>query len=163
MTLTPALRRLALLGAACAALAACQSAGPAGGPATKGEDPAAFMARNGAAPGVISADGIEYSVIKSGPVDGPHPRPQDDVTVDYEGRLLSGKVFDTTFGAKPVTFQLGQLIPGWITALQLMRPGDEWKLYIPPQLAYGDADQGPIPGGSLLVFDIRLVAVTPHG
>jgi peptidylprolyl isomerase/FKBP-type peptidyl-prolyl cis-trans isomerase FklB len=148
--------RLALVLATCVGLATCQSSG-----SQTPADPrnAVFMAQNATAPGVISADGIEYKVMTSGPADGPHPTPDDTITIDYEGRLLSGKVFDATPAGHPATFRLGELIPGWIAGLQLMRPGDEWTLWIPPDLAYGSADSGPIPGGSVLVFRIRLISI----
>jgi peptidylprolyl isomerase/FKBP-type peptidyl-prolyl cis-trans isomerase FklB len=153
-------RRLALVATAGAFLAACRSAAPP--PSEPAPDPAAndaFLAKNAQAPGVVSADGIQYKVLASGPPGGRHPTPADSITIDYEGRLLSGKVFDATQPGQPATFTLGDLIPGWITGLQLMRPGDEWMLWIPPQLAYGFSDKGPIPGGSVLVFKIRLISV----
>jgi FKBP-type peptidyl-prolyl cis-trans isomerase len=155
--------RFVLIAIASAALAACQSGGtpPAAAP-TAGEV-ADFMASNAKAPGVVSADGIEYKVIASGPAGGAHPTPSDTITIDYEGRLLSGKVFDATPPGQPATFQLGELIPGWIAGLQLMRPGDEWTLWIPPELAYGFSDKGPIPGGSILVFRIRLISIGGRG
>jgi peptidylprolyl isomerase/FKBP-type peptidyl-prolyl cis-trans isomerase FklB len=151
--------RFALVLAACSALAACQSSSPSA-PVDPGN--AVFMAQNATAAGVISADGIEYKVIASGPADGRHPTPDDTITIDYEGRLLSGEVFDATKPGEPATFRLGELIPGWIAGLQLMRPGDEWTMWIPPDLAYGSADNGPIPGGSVLVFRIRLISIGGH-
>jgi peptidylprolyl isomerase/FKBP-type peptidyl-prolyl cis-trans isomerase FklB len=164
MTVPMLSRRLTLLTlAAAAALAACQGARPpsaADEAARAAED--AFMANNAKAPGVVSADGIEYKVLASGPANGPHPLPSDTITIDYEGRLLSGKVFDATPPGQPATFQLGELIPGWVAGLQLMRPGDEWILWIPPGLAYGDSDKGPIPGGSVLEFKIRLISIGAH-
>jgi peptidylprolyl isomerase/FKBP-type peptidyl-prolyl cis-trans isomerase FklB len=126
----------------------------------------AFLATNAKAPGVVVLpSGLQYKVVASGPADGPRPRPQDEVKVHYEGKLLSGKVFDSSFerGA-PVAFPLEGLIPGWIEALQLMRPGDEWILYVPPALGYGDHDMGDgtIPANSTLIFRIQLIAVLPH-
>jgi FKBP-type peptidyl-prolyl cis-trans isomerase len=153
------LRRLVLPALACAALAACQSTPTA---QSSGPDPATFMTTNAQAPGVVSAEGLEYKVLQSGPADGPHPTPDEDVTVEYEGRLLNGKVFDATPPGQPTTFQLGSLIPGWIAGLQLMRPGDEWMLWIPPDLAYGAAATGPIPGNSVLAFRLKLVSIQPH-
>ncbi len=164
MTLLTLSRHLAAITLATCALAACQS--PAPTPAAPAADAAsddAFMAENAKAPGVVSAEGIEYKVIASGPANGPHPSPTDTITIDYEGRLLSGKVFDATPPGQPATFQLGELIPGWIAGLQLMRPGDEWTLWIPPGLAYGFQDKGPIPGGSILVFKIRLISIGARG
>jgi FKBP-type peptidyl-prolyl cis-trans isomerase len=152
------LRRLLPPLLACAALAACQtSSSPAADPADAG-----FLTTNAQAPGVVSAEGIEYKILQSGPADGPHPKPSDDVTVEYEGRLLNGKVFDSTPPGQPTTFQLGQLIPGWIAGLQLMRPGDEWMMWIPPDLAYGDDGAGPIPPHSVLAFRLKLVSIQPH-
>jgi FKBP-type peptidyl-prolyl cis-trans isomerase len=154
------LRRFLLPALGCAALAACQTAPKAADP--PGPDSAAFMASNAQAPGVVSASGIEYKILQSGPADGAHPTPDDDVTVEYEGRLLNGKVFDSTPAGQPVTFQLGGLIPGWIAGLQLMRPGDEWMIWIPPDLAYGSDATGPIPANSALAFRLKLVSVQPH-
>ena len=150
------LRQLVLPAVACVALGACQSAQP------PGPDGATFMASNARAPGVVSAHGVEYKILQSGPADGPHPTPDEDVTVEYEGRLLNGKVFDATPPGQPVTFQLGGLIPGWIAALRLMRPGDEWMLWIPPGLGYGGEATGPIPANSVLAFRLKLVSVQAH-
>ena len=93
-----------------------------------------------------------------------HPRPQDEVKVHYEGTLLDGTVFDSSYKTgNPVVFTLGSLIPGWIEGIQLMKPGDEFLLYVPSKLGYGDADSGPIPPGSTLVFRIELLGVLQHG
>jgi peptidylprolyl isomerase/FKBP-type peptidyl-prolyl cis-trans isomerase FklB len=120
-----------------------------------------FMAQNALAEGVKTLpSGIQYKVIKSGPADGAHPTPEDLVKVNYEGSLTNGKVFDSSIAkGKPVTFQLKGLIPGWIDAMQYMRPGDEWVLYIPPNLGYGDEGAGPIPPNAVLVFKLELIAV----
>ncbi len=148
------LLRLGAVWATFACLAACQTAP---------DDPAgAFLRRNARAPGVVSLPALEYRVIASGAADGPHPKRSDDVTVAYEGRLASGKLFDSATEQAPATFELGRLISGWVTALQLMRPGDDWMVWIPPQMAYGFTDHGPIPAGSVLVFRIKLLSVAPH-
>ena len=144
---------------ALALLAACQSPGRSAAASHAAREGAAFLAANAHAAGVQSAGGIEYKVLASGPADGPQPTPEDQVVVEYEGRLLNGQVFDATPAGQPASFQLGRLIPGWITAMQLMRPGDEWMIWIPPVFAYGDDDTGPIPGGSTLAFRLKLVAV----
>ena len=147
-----------------AALAACglwtvqacaQPAQPAAQNAT------AFMAQNALAEGVHTLpSGVQYKVMKSGPADGQRPTPEDLVKVDYEGKLLSGLVFDSSYKTgQPVTFRLKNLIKGWIDALQLMRPGDEWVLYVPPSLGYGSEQAGQIPPNSVLVFRLQLLAV----
>ena len=84
--------------------------------------------------------------------------------VNYEGKLLDGTVFDSSYQrGEPAVFGVTGLIPAWTEALQLMRPGDEWELYAPAELAYGDQGAGPIPPGSVLQFKIELIAVSPAG
>ncbi|MBS1742896.1 MAG: FKBP-type peptidyl-prolyl cis-trans isomerase [Bacteroidetes bacterium] len=125
---------------------------------------AAFLAGNKSRPGVISLDnGMQYEIIKSGDASGIKPTAQDTVLVDYAGTLIDGRQFDASIGrGEPVKFALGQVIRGWVEILQLMKKGDIWKVYIPSDLAYGDTDNGPlIKGGSLLIFEIRLLDVFP--
>jgi peptidylprolyl isomerase/FKBP-type peptidyl-prolyl cis-trans isomerase FklB len=123
---------------------------------------AAFMAKNAKAPGIITLpSGLEYKIVRSGPPTGPHPAEGDEIKVDYAGSLLNGDVFDSTkaHGA-PAVMPLQDLVPGWMQALPLMRPGDEWILYVPPALGYGPEGRPPvIPGSSVLVFDLQLRAV----
>jgi peptidylprolyl isomerase/FKBP-type peptidyl-prolyl cis-trans isomerase FklB len=123
----------------------------------------AFLAANAKAPGVkVLPSGLQYKVVRTGPADGMRPQRQDEVKVNYEGKLLNGKVFDSSYErGGPVAMPVDALIPGWIEALQLMRPGDEWTLYVPPNLAYGDEGAGEIPPGSTLIFRIELIAVLP--
>ncbi len=123
-----------------------------------------FLAQNAKQPGVVTLpDGLQYKIVTSGAKDGPHPAPSDEVKVDYEGKLIDGKVFDSSFArGEPADLPLGNLVPAWVEALQLMRPGDEWMLYVPPELGYGAQDQGPIPANSVLIFRIRLEGVLPH-
>ena len=125
----------------------------------------AFLIANAKAPGVQTLpSGVQYKVVQSGPADGPTPGPDDEVKVNYEGKLLNGKVFDSSFArGQPADFILGGLIPAWVEALQRMRPGDEWILYVPPALGYGDHAAGEIPRNSLLIFRIQLLRVLPHG
>ncbi|PXA84009.1 peptidylprolyl isomerase [Caulobacter sp. D4A] len=121
-----------------------------------------FLAENAKQPGVVTLpSGLQYKVVRSGPADGLHPRPIDEVKVHYEGKRLDGMVFDSSYErGVPASFQLRGLIPGWVEAMQLMRPGDEWMLYVPADLAYGDMQAGPdIPPGSTLVFKIELIDV----
>ncbi len=125
------------------------------------QNPVAFMAQNALADGVRSLpSGVQYKIIKSGPATGAHPTAEDQVTVNYEGTLLNGQIFDSSYkGGKPVTFQLKGLIPGWVDAVQMMRPGDEWILYVPPSMGYGAEQKGPIPANSVLVFRLELVSI----
>jgi peptidylprolyl isomerase/FKBP-type peptidyl-prolyl cis-trans isomerase FklB len=149
----------ALLAAFCLPLAACEK-GPdpkvAAATLSAGE---AFLAKNKTAPGVITlADGLQYKVVTSGPPGGKSPKVRDEVKVHYEGKLLTGEVFDSSFerGA-PATFPLRGLIPAWVEGIQLMKPGDEWILWAPASMAYGDEDKGPIPANSVLEFRIQLI------
>ena len=102
---------------------------------------------------------MQYSVIKSG--SGAKPSATDSVTVNYEGKLINGTVFDSSYKrGTPTTFGVNQVIPGWTQALQMMRPGAIWMLYIPANLAYGaNAMGGSIPANSTLIFKVQLISV----
>lgn len=128
---------------------------------TDGQTQAAFMAQNASAAGVqVLPSGVQYKVIKSGPQTSRHPTPQDYVKVAYEVSLLNGKVVETTLdNPDPPTYQLKTLIPAWIDVVPLMQEGDEWTLWAPPERAYGAKTVGPIPGGSVLVFRLKLVSI----
>ena len=120
-----------------------------------------FLAENAKKPGVITLpSGLQYLVVKSG--SGASPQRSDSVKVHYHGTLLDGQVLDSSVqrGA-PATFGVGQVIPGWVEALQKMKVGDKWMLYIPPELAYGNRGMGPILPGSLLTFEVELLDVLP--
>ena len=103
-------------------------------------------------------------MLRSGPPQGTRASRGDDVTVRYEGRFLDGRVFNTSpdGGAGVTTFPLQRLIPGWIAALQMMRPGDVWRLWLPPHLAYGWRGKDYIPPDATLVFKVELVSAAPH-
>ncbi len=119
----------------------------------------AFLAKNKTAPGVkTTASGLQYSVIASGAGDGPMPTAASLVQVNYEGKLLDGTVFDSSFArGQAAEFPVGQLIPAWVEALQMMRPGDEWTIWVPPSIGYGEAGApGAIPPNALLIFRMRL-------
>jgi FKBP-type peptidyl-prolyl cis-trans isomerase FkpA len=121
----------------------------------------AFLATNGKQPGVTTTtSGLQYKVIAPG--SGDSPKATDQVQVNYTGKLLDGTVFDASERhGGPATFGVNQVIPGWTEALQLMKPGAKYQLWIPPKLAY-DVDSPPtIPPGSLLVFDVELVGIKP--
>ncbi|QUD90781.1 FKBP-type peptidyl-prolyl cis-trans isomerase [Phenylobacterium montanum] len=130
------------------------------------------MAANAKAPGVVTLpDGLQYKIVASGPAGGPSPKAEDEVKVHYEGRLvgppgkpMEGQVFDSSFQRNaPADFpRLGDLVPAWVEALQKMHPGDEWILFVPPKLGYGEDGAGPIPPNSVLIFRVRLIGVMPH-
>lgn len=145
------------LAVAIALLAGSAVAAPAAAPAD-------FLAANARAPGVVALPGLQYKVLRSGPTDGATATRGDDVTVRYEGRFANGELFDSSpdNGTGTTVFPLQRLIPGWIAALQLMRPGDVWMLYLPPNLAYGARGKGPIPPDTPLVFKVELVSAAPH-
>jgi FKBP-type peptidyl-prolyl cis-trans isomerase FkpA len=121
---------------------------------------AKFLAENGKQPGVVTtASGLQYKVISPGA--GEHPKPTDQVSVNYTGTLLDGSEFDAS--AKhggPAKFPVNGVIPGWQEALVLMKPGAKYQLWIPPKLAY-DLDSPPmIPPGSLLKFEVELLSAS---
>jgi FKBP-type peptidyl-prolyl cis-trans isomerase len=123
--------------------------------------PAGFLAQNAQAEGVkVLPSGVQYKVITSGPQTSRHPTPQDYVKVAYEVALLNGKVIESTLdNPDPPTYQLKTLIPAWIDVVPLMQEGDEWMLWSPPEQAYGPKAHGPIPGGSVLTFRLKLVSI----
>jgi FKBP-type peptidyl-prolyl cis-trans isomerase len=156
------MKRLILAFAAAICLTACSHPTPAASASANDT----FLAQNAKAPGVITLpSGLQYKIVTSGPTDGAHPGPADEVKVNYEGKTIDGKVFDSSFQrGVPADLPLNGLIPGWIEALQLMRPGDEWMLYVPAKLAYGDNSPDPstIPENSVLIFRIQLIGVLQH-
>ena len=121
----------------------------------------AFLAANGKQKGIKSTkSGLQYQVIKAGK--GPRPTAKDVVRVHYHGTHLDGSVFDSSVQRKePAQFGVGQVIPGWTEALQLMRVGDKWKLFIPPDQGYGaeGTPGGPIGPNEVLVFEVELLAI----
>ena len=145
-----------LLISAILALTGCAKAAP---PATAAG--VAFLAKNATAPGVkTTGSGLQYRVLTSGPADGLPPGPSDEVKVNYEGKLLDGTVFDSSYQrGQPAVLAVDHVIPGWTEALQMMRPGDTWMIYLPSALGYGDEGAGPIPPGAALIFKIELISV----
>jgi len=120
-----------------------------------------FLAENGKKPGVVTtASGLQYEEVKAG--SGDSPKLKDTVVVNYRGTLLDGTEFDSSYKrGQPASFEVDQVIPGWTEALQLMKPGAKWRLFIPPQLAYDMRSRAPIPPGSALLFDVELMSVKP--
>lgn len=120
----------------------------------------AFLAENGKRAEVkTTASGLQYEVITEG--DGPVPSAADQVEVHYTGKLIDGTVFDSSVErGVPATFGVTQVIPGWVEALQLMKAGSKWRLFIPSQLAYGPQGAGGVIGpDSTLIFDVELLKV----
>jgi FKBP-type peptidyl-prolyl cis-trans isomerase len=108
----------------------------------------------------VTASGLQYKVLAEG--SGDSPKATDTVKVHYEGRLISGDVFDSSIArGEPVSFPLNGVIPGWSEGVQLMKVGSKFQFTIPSALAYGPAGTGPIPPNSVLVFDVELLEINP--
>ena len=119
-----------------------------------------FLEENKKKQGVqTTASGLQYEVIKTGT--GASPKVENEVTVHYEGKLISGTVFDSSIKrGEPATFGVGQVIPGWTEALQRMKVGDKWRLFIPPNIAYGERGAGgDIGPNEALIFEVELLEV----
>lgn len=120
----------------------------------------AFLAENGKRVEVkTTPSGLQYEVLTEG--DGPMPTAGDQVEVHYTGKLIDGTVFDSSVDrGQPATFGVTQVIPGWVEALQLMKAGSKWRLFIPSQLAYGPNGAGGVIGpNQTLIFDVELLKV----
>lgn len=122
---------------------------------------AKFLEENKKKEGVqVTSTGLQYKVLKAG--DGASPKATSQVSVHYEGKLINGQVFDSSIRrGEPATFPVNRVIPGWTEALQRMKVGDKWQLFIPSNLAYGE--QGG-PGGAIgpnetLIFEVELLSV----
>ena len=127
----------------------------------------AFLEENSKKEGVVTlASGLQYKVIKKSTKEGAlTPKVNSPCTCHYAGKLISGQEFDSSIRrGRPSTFAPNQVIRGWTEAMQLMREGDEWELYIPSELAYGDRDRGQyIKGGDVLIFTLNLIKVNNGG
>jgi FKBP-type peptidyl-prolyl cis-trans isomerase FklB len=120
----------------------------------------AFLAKNKNKPGVVTLpDGLQYKIIIDGK--GAQPSGNDQVTVHYAGRLINGTEFDSSYKrGEPTTFPVNGVIAGWVEALQLMKAGSTWELYIPANLAYGEQGAPPIIGpNQTLIFKVNLIDV----
>ncbi|MEQ8785669.1 MAG: FKBP-type peptidyl-prolyl cis-trans isomerase [Pirellulaceae bacterium] len=122
----------------------------------KGEE---YLAANKKKEGVKTLEsGLQYKVLKSGT--GASPKLSDEVTTHYAGTLIDGTKFDSSYDrGQPATFPVGGVIKGWTEALQLMKVGDKWQLYVPAELAYGEDGRPGIPPNSVLVFDVELLSI----
>lgn len=125
-----------------------------------------FLTANGKKPGVkTTKTGLQYEIIRSG--NGPTPTKADTVTTHYKGQLITGEIFDGSYRGKaptpadkPISFPVGGVIAGWTEALQLMKVGDKWRLFIPYELAYGERGTGREIGPfAALIFEIELIAI----
>ncbi len=120
----------------------------------------AFLEKNKGKEGVITLpSGLQYKVIKKGT--GKTPKATDTVTTHYQGTLISGKEFDSSYKrGEPASFPVKGVIPGWTEALQLMKEGAKWRLFIPSNLAYGERGAGNVIGpNETLIFDIELISI----
>jgi FKBP-type peptidyl-prolyl cis-trans isomerase FklB len=120
----------------------------------------AFLAENKKKEGVITLpSGLQYKVIKAG--SGNKPKATDTVSVHYQGTLVNGTEFDSSYRrGQPVSFPVNGVIPGWTEALQLMEAGAKWQIVIPSNLAYGDRGAGPQIGpNATLIFEIELISI----
>lgn len=126
-------------------------------------DGEAFLAANKEREGVVALpSGLQYEVLREG--DGPQPAADDTATVHYLGTLIDGSVFDSSYDrGVPPALRPDSVIPGWTEALPLMSVGSKWKLFIPPDLAYGEAGSGSnIPPSATLVFEVELLSIEPR-
>jgi FKBP-type peptidyl-prolyl cis-trans isomerase FklB len=129
-------------------------------PSATSDPGAAFLAANAKKDGVTTtASGLQYKVIKSGM--GESPKLSDTVKVHYQGTLIDGTIFDSSIQrGQPITFPVSGVIAGWTEALQLMKVGDKWQLFIPARLAYGEQSPTPaIPPNSVLIFEVELLGI----
>jgi FKBP-type peptidyl-prolyl cis-trans isomerase FklB len=119
-----------------------------------------FLAENAKKDGVVTtASGLQYKVINSG--SGPSPKADDTVTTHYRGTLIDGREFDSSYSrGQPASFPVKGVIKGWTEALQMMKVGDKWELYIPAELAYGATQRGElIEPNSTLIFELELLDI----
>jgi FKBP-type peptidyl-prolyl cis-trans isomerase FklB len=123
------------------------------------EEGKAFLAKNAKKKGVKTLpSGLQYRVITEGA--GASPKAGDTVTVHYRGTFLDGTEFDSSYKrGEPASFQVDGVIAGWTEALQLMKTGSNWELFVPSELAYGERGMGRIPPNSTLIFEVELIAV----
>lgn len=160
---------LAMIAVLAGPLAACDRA-PAAPDETAAQNLRAaefFLTSNARAEGVQTLpSGVQYKVIRSGPPGGERPDRNDLVRVDYEGTLTDGTVFDSSYQAgQPAVFTVSDVVPGWTEVLQQMRVGDEWVVYLPPALGYGEQGRPGIPPNAVMVFRLKLldIARAPGG
>ncbi|MDA8239043.1 MAG: FKBP-type peptidyl-prolyl cis-trans isomerase [Nitrospiraceae bacterium] len=126
------------------------------------EEGEAFLAENKKKEGVKTLpDGLQYKVITEGK--GGSPKATDTVTVNYRGTFIDGKEFDSSYKRnQPATFAVNGVIPGWTEALQMMKEGSKWEIFIPSKLAYGERGAGGVIGpNATLIFEVELLSIKP--
>jgi len=124
----------------------------------------AFLAENAKKEGVqVLPSGLQYRVVREG--SGASPKATDTVTVNYRGMYIDGTEFDSSFKRNnPASFRVNRVISGWTEALQLMKEGAKWELFVPAKLAYGERGAGiRIPPNSTLIFEVELISVGSDG
>lgn len=124
------------------------------------KDGEAFLIANKAREGVVTLEsGLQYRILKAG--NGKQPAPHDTVVAHYRGTLIDGTEFDSSYkGNQPATFPMDRVIKGWNEALQLMRAGSKWQIFVPSQLAYGERGMGSSIGpNAVLIFEVELISV----
>ncbi|MDH3998770.1 MAG: FKBP-type peptidyl-prolyl cis-trans isomerase [Desulfuromonadales bacterium] len=124
----------------------------------------AFLAENAKQEDItVTESGLQYRIVEPG--SGESPGPADEATVHYRGTLIDGVQFDSSIDrGQPATFPVGGVIPGWTEALQLMKPGAKWQIFIPSALAYGERGAGQSIGpNATLIFDVELISVAKGG
>ena len=144
----------------CCALALATASVPTLMAETELEKGEAFLKENAKKDGVkTTASGLQYKVLKEG--EGKSPKATDTVKVNYEGKLIDGKVFDSSYKrGEPIEFGLNQVIPGWTEGVQLMKEGATYEFTIPSKLAYGERGAGgEIPPNATLIFKVELIKV----
>ncbi|KAF0109807.1 MAG: FKBP-type peptidyl-prolyl cis-trans isomerase FklB [Hyphomonadaceae bacterium] len=132
-----------------------------------------FLAKNKTKSGIVTTrSGLQYQIVESGPSSGSKPQYSSIVRVNYEGKLLNGDVFDSSYArGQAAEFPVADLIPAWTEALQLMRPGDEWLIWVDPSLGYGPSGAGCDANGEncdigqneLIIFRMRLESIVGAG
>jgi FKBP-type peptidyl-prolyl cis-trans isomerase FklB len=118
-----------------------------------------FLEANKSKAGVVTlGSGLQYKILKEG--NGTRPAAHDLVKVNYRGTLISGEEFDSTYNSRgPAIMKTDDVIKGWAEALQLMKAGSKWQIFVPADLAYGDRQFGGIPPGSVLIFELELLSI----
>ena len=132
------------------------------GQAQTEQDGREFLKNNATRPEItVTESGLQYEVLISGDSSGVQPKPTDTVVTHYHGTLIDGTVFDSSVQrGVPAEFGLNREITGWTEALQLMRPGDKYKLFLPPELAYGERSPSEKIGpNATLIFEVELLEV----
>jgi FKBP-type peptidyl-prolyl cis-trans isomerase FkpA len=141
-----------------AQIEAAQSQEQAKKAASNAAEGAAYMKQNGAREGVkTTASGLQYEVLRQG--DGPKPTKDDQVKVHYRGMFVDGTPFDSSYGGDPAVFLTGAMIPDFTEALMLMPVGSQYRVVLPPNIAYGENGSGPIGPNATLIFEIELLGI----